>query len=535
MRDLRDITEKFSDEDLDQTALAGLFPHDKPTSEPDVSPAPSDNTPPASPVFAADQLAQTRLLHPSQRGAVVNSLAEPVSVVTGPPGTGKSEVVAAMLLNQLLRGQTTLFASKNHQALDAVLPRLNNEAEGGDLIIQTSSRDLAQRKNYLSKLQSLLAQPPRPDAAQGDEYRRKFKELFKQQRATLSDIATLEQARKEYEALNEQFEELRKSLPLAVQSDDALARWPREITQDRVGALEAELRSALAQPCGLFQKLWHSLRRSQIETRRQAAREPFLSFPLPFAGGILPDAGATGDAWNEFFTTWKRWAEAARVGVLVRNCEQRLAQLPRAEDCNRRMASAQQGIEEQTGEWMRWATGGLPNSLAPADREALANLRAGIQNWGPDRFGKELKRHFPLIMRAFPLWSVSNLSARSALPLVPGMFDLVIIDEASQCDIPSIVPLLARSKRAVLAGDPNQLKHISTLDAVVDQTLLEQHGLTDAQVQRFTYRTNSAFDLAHDNASVPDSARVRLDLHFRSHDLIADYGNEVASISRTVG
>ena len=526
LRDLRDITEKFSDEDLDQTALAGLFQHDEQTSEPEVSTPPPDNAPAPSSMFAADQLAQMRLLHPSQRGAVVNSLAEPVSVVTGPPGTGKSEVVAAMLLNQLLRGQTTLFASKNHQALDAVLPRLNSAAESGDLIIQTSSRDLAQRKNYLSKLQSLLARPPRPDAAQGDEYRRKFAELFKQQRATLNDISMLEQVRKEYEALNEQFEELRKSLPLAAQSDDALARWPRAMTRDRLETLEAELRSALARPGGLFQKLWHSLRRSQIEARRKAAREPLLPFPLPFADRTLPDARATGDAWSDFFTTWKTWAEAARVAVLVRSCEQRIAQLPRAEDCNRRMASAQQGIEEQTGEWMRWATGGLPNSLAPADREALANLRAGIQNWGPDRFGKELKRHFPLIMRAFPLWSVSNLSARSALPLVPGLFDLVIIDEASQCDIPSIVPLLARSKRAVLAGDPNQLKHISTLDAVVDQTLLEQHGLTDAQVQRFTYRTNSAFDLAHDNASVPDSARVRLDLHFRSHDLIADYGNE---------
>jgi superfamily I DNA and/or RNA helicase len=88
------------------------------------------------------------------------------------------------------------------------------------------------------------------------------------------------------------------------------------------------------------------------------------------------------------------------------------------------------------------------------------------------------------------------------------------------------VPLLARSKRAVFAGDPMQLRHVSTLDAVVDQSLLEQHGLTDAQVQRFTYRVNSAFDLAHDNASVPDSARVRLDLHFRSHSLIADYCNE---------
>src|SRR5207247_398606 len=119
--------------------------------------------------------------------------------------------------------------------------------------------------------------------------------------------------------------------------------------------LEAELRSALTQPGGLFQKLWHSLRRSQLEARRKAAREPLLSFPLPFADRTLPDAGATGDAWNDFFTKWKTWAEAARVAVLVRSCEQRIAQLPRAEDCNSRMASAQLSIEEQTGEWMRWA------------------------------------------------------------------------------------------------------------------------------------------------------------------------------------
>jgi very-short-patch-repair endonuclease len=526
LRDLRDITEKFNDEELDQTALAALFPHDRQTSERAASSLPLDNSPLPSPVFAADQLAQTRLLHSSQRAAVVNSLAEPVSVVTGPPGTGKSEVVAAMLLNQLLRGQTTLFASKNHQALEAVLPRLNSALEGGDLIIQTSSRDLAQRQNYLVKLQSLLARPPRPDAVQGEEYRQQFAALFSQQGAALTDISTLEQARQEYEKLNAKLEELRKALPLTVQSDDALARWPREMTREMVEAMEAELRSALAQPRGLFQKLWHSLRRSQVEARCNAAHEPMLSLPLPFADCPLPDPGATSDTWNDFFTTWKTWAEATRASALVRSCEQRIAQLPQAEDCSRRMSNAQHGVEEKTGEWMRWAAGGLPNSLTPADREALANLRSGIQNWGAGRFAKELKQHFPLILRAFPLWSVSNLSARSALPLVPALFDLVVVDEASQCDIPSVVPLLARSKRAVFAGDPMQLRHVSTLDAVVDQTLLEQHGLTNAQVQRFTYRVNSAFDLAHENASVPDSARVRLDLHFRSHDLIADYGNE---------
>jgi hypothetical protein len=526
LRDLRDISEKFSDEELDQTALASLFPHDQPISEQAVSTLPPDNSPAPSPVFTADQLAQTRLLHPSQRGAVVNSLTAPISVVTGPPGTGKSEVVAAMLLNQLLRGQTTLFASKNHQALEAVLPRLNDAVEGGDLIIQTSSRDLAQRQNYLAKLQNLIARPPRPDAARGEEYRQQFTTLFSQQRTALSEISILEQARKEYEMLNAELQKLRKTLPLAAQSDDMLTRWPREMTCDRLETLETELRSALIQPQNLLQRLWHSLRRRQVEARRQAALDPLLSLPSPFTDRGLPHAEDAANAWNDFFATWKTWAEAARVAALVRNCEQRIAQLPQAEDCNRRMAATQHGIEERTCEWMGWAAGGLPNSLAPADREALANLRSGIQNWGPDRFGKELKKHFPLIMRAFPLWSVSNLSARSALPLVPALFDLVVVDEASQCDIPSVVPLLARTKRAVFAGDPMQLHHVSTLDAVVDRTLLEQHGLTDAQVQRFTYRVNSAFELADANASVPDTARVRLDLHFRSHDLIADYCNE---------
>jgi very-short-patch-repair endonuclease len=552
LRDLRDIAEKFSDEDLDSTALVQLFPHTPPAasassaviqhSESRVSqPEAGDTTDskptlhgsPAPTVFAPDQLAQTRLLHPSQRAAVVNALAEAVSVVTGPPGTGKSEVVAAMLLNQLLRGQPALFASKNHQALDAVIPRLNCAVEGGDLIIQTSSRDLARRQNYLAKLHSLLSRPPRLDAALGEAFRQRFCDVFARQREALADVQALEQAREEYGRLNQELEELRKRLPLHAQSDKALANWPCELTRSRLEGLEAELRAAFLLPSNVFERLWHSLRWRQVEARRQAARVPFLTLPNPFPDRALPDVGAPAEAWNDFLTTWKTWAEAARVVGLVESCEERIAQLPGAEVCNDKLTEVQQDIEKTTGEWLAWVAGGLPNPLAPTEREALANLRAGIQNWGSTRFARELRMHFPLILRAFPLWSVSNLSARSALPLVPGLFDLVVIDEASQCDIASVVPLLARSRRAVFAGDPMQLRHVSTLDVAVEQTLLQQYDLTNTAVQRFTYRVNSAFDLVDANSSVHDTANVRLDLHFRSHDLIADYCNE-AFYARTL-
>jgi len=533
LRDLRDISEKFSNEELDQTALAALFPHDLPpppaTSETlgeTVAPAPDGDDEIKKQVLADTNLAQNRLLHPCQRAAVTNSLAEKISIVTGPPGTGKSEVVSVMLLNHLLRGRPALFASKNHQALDAVLPRLNRAVEGGDLIIQTVSRELAQRQNYLGKLQSLLARPPRPDAARGEEFQRQFADLFDRQHMALSDIAAIAKAGEEYERANRLLEEARKKLPLHLQPDSAIARWPDLMPAPKLLAAQQELRAVLDSPANLLAKFWRWLHRREFAARLSAVFAVLASLPLPFADRPQPDSQSPIATWDEFFIAWQNWDEAARILTLVHGCEQGIARLPSAEECNGRLTLAQQQLEKLTQEWMTWAAGGLPNVITPSDRQALANLRAGIQNWGVDRFAKELRQHFPLVLNAFPLWSVSNLSARSAIPLLPALYDLVIIDEASQCDIASVIPLLARSRQAVFAGDPMQLRHVSTLDVAVEQTLLTQHGLTDSQLQRFTYRVNSAFEFADSSASIPAHARVRLDLHFRSHDLIADYCNE---------
>ena len=60
-------------------------------------------------------------------------------------------------------------------------------------------------------------------------------------------------------------------------------------------------------------------------------------------------------------------------------------------------------------------------------------------------------------------------------------------EKASQCDIPLAVPLLARRKRTVFAGDSRQRRHVGTLDTMFDQTLVDQPGITAAQVQRFRY------------------------------------------------
>lgn len=64
-------------------------------------------------------------LNPSQLSAVEAVFkARPVTVISGPPGCGKSQVVLSLLLNAWSQGVSVLFASNNNQAVDVVRQRL---------------------------------------------------------------------------------------------------------------------------------------------------------------------------------------------------------------------------------------------------------------------------------------------------------------------------------------------------------------------------------------------------------------------------
>lgn len=65
-------------------------------------------------------------LNSEQRQAVQEALANPLTIITGPPGTGKSQVVADILINAAWQGKRVLFASKNNKAVDVVEVRINN-------------------------------------------------------------------------------------------------------------------------------------------------------------------------------------------------------------------------------------------------------------------------------------------------------------------------------------------------------------------------------------------------------------------------
>ena len=73
----------------------------------------------------ASPLIEVLPMNSEQRAAVSAALTHRVTIITGPPGTGKSQVVTNLLANAAWAGKRVLFASKNNKAVDVVETRVN--------------------------------------------------------------------------------------------------------------------------------------------------------------------------------------------------------------------------------------------------------------------------------------------------------------------------------------------------------------------------------------------------------------------------
>lgn len=168
----------------------------------------------------------------------------------------------------------------------------------------------------------------------------------------------------------------------------------------------------------------------------------------------------------------------------------------------------------------------LPNTVLQRTAEyitAIENLCDGNQ---VDVSRKELRNsmyeRFDDVKKVFPIWSTTNLSARNSFPLREKIFDIVIIDEASQCDIASAMPLLYRGKQITIIGDPKQLRHVTTIQDLANQGAAAKCGV---DLTAYNYAKQSLYDLAQ--RSVGNKPGVLLlNHHYRSDERIISFSNK---------
>ncbi|UTW66034.1 AAA family ATPase [bacterium SCSIO 12643] len=133
--------------------------------------------------------------------------------------------------------------------------------------------------------------------------------------------------------------------------------------------------------------------------------------------------------------------------------------------------------------------------------------------------------HFKAILKAFPIWLTSLTEVKNVLPFEKELFDVVIIDEATQCDIASCLPMIQRAKRVVIAGDPNQLRHVSFLSRGMQELYKEKYRLQNFDSSMLNYRDKSILDLVMSSLNSGDQVAM-LDEHFRSKSSIIHFSNK---------
>ena len=471
-------------------------------------------------------------LNNEQRGTVASLLSEDVSLITGPPGTGKSQVVTAAMMNARLSDKTALFASRNHKAIDSVVFRLVSSDNRSLVVRANSKEDPFLKTGFVDVLSKLLL----------EEYDETLSDRL---RVVISELFRLLEKRGELGVQTNNVQELKGSLGLLQQQMSDLAEsWPSEAglelakmpqlfpgkSLEKLDSVIGPLRKIKNAPRFLSSLIWRVkclLINPKIKTIKNRLQQHFPNWHL--------DISAKGfQGLKEAANQLPLFLEASKYCSFQMDStpiETELQHLPAIEELAPRISKISNRLAEMSPEAIclhlsRWA--GLPRD---ADREELAALKSALRGLGhpvsdeADRKTAQeaLNKSLPFLLKHFPLWAVTNLSIGSRIPLMPGLYDLAILDEASQCDIPSAIPIIFRAKRVGVVGDPHQLSHTTRLSRTKDALLRKRHGLVKLEEQRFSYPDNSLYELF---AQTNNIRPVLLKETYRSVESIADYSNQ---------
>lgn len=123
------------------------------------------------------------------------------------------------------------------------------------------------------------------------------------------------------------------------------------------------------------------------------------------------------------------------------------------------------------------------------------------------------------LQRVFPIIATTCISAHK-LGEPSQYFDMVIIDEASQCNTAmSLVPII-RGNNLMLVGDPQQLNPVVLLDKNVNTSLRKKYGVAP----EYDYTENSIYKTYLACDAVSDE--ILLSYHYRCSKKIIEFNNK---------
>ena len=361
----------------------------------------------------------------SQLRAVDKASTDIITAITGAPGTGKSNTIAAIATNYVIQGKSVLIASKSNTAVDVIYNKLRNSTQLPYAVRTGNKQHTKQLAEIIDKIINNKYNLCSPNPTRNYEQRvnqlikgiEDFKLYFKY--GTLKN----ELAKQRSEIVNKK--------------TNIFTYLPNKIKEIKINA---EL-SRSTELCAR-----HAFTRLEGEKLQDAAR------------AVLTNLAPKN-------------IQAVRDNVNLR----------------RNLLILSKAIQKNSD-------------------KALKSVFETL--------------NFKSILEVLPVWCTTTTDVSHSLPLEAGLFDVVIIDEASQCDIATTLPLLYRAKRAVVVGDDKQLKYLSFMQDSVNKAHMK--NIPEKYTYICNYRENSIYDFAN----YFSKGNILLKNQYRGNNILMHFSNE---------
>lgn len=407
----------------------------------------------------------------SQREAVHNAFTNKLSVIEGPPGTGKTQTILNIIANAFLKGQSVAVVSSNNSATQNVYDKL---AKNGIEFIAALLGNAQNKKDFIDAQTDVpnLSDHHLSDSEKA-ELKSKSTSLVTKLSNNLHKKNELASLRLTLENLETEFKHFRETHQL---KDDQPNPFRKNIKADKI------------------LQLWLKL---ETQNKRKASLWLIRRLLYQWQYGIKDKSFFT-KALGEMILICQAEYYPSKIRELIARIE--------ALERSLRHFSFEDKMKEYTQLSMQLFKAELSERYKGQKRKHFSS--------------KDFRHKAHKFIQEYPVIMSTTYSLRQSLS-TDIQYDFVIIDEASQVDLATGALALSCAKQVVIVGDTKQLPNVVNAEMQEKtDTLFHAYQLKEA----YCYSGQSL--LSSILALFPEIPKTLLREHYRCHPKIIEFCNQ---------